>query len=315
MLFEDRKEQVWVKKGTSTFPGLAAVRGKALSDERLMPVPLLTRPSTTSMSKRILRRVRRRTELWRDANDMITSMNRCYGGTPSRSTTKPRKVGADVEQAWKQVQLRALAEAKSLRDGRREFPTGAAAINELVRQEPAGIYSWKPQSHTQVNLLAHTVDEPTHNDVVPMLDAMSQEEAHFYREERHVVDVHGKSEVLFKEIEAHYGFVGGTEREYELYFQRDDLPTRMWTFADESEVKAVAGFAVVPKKDPTKQRKLLMTCATNYWWCDATQRADFGLHGGGALSRVLVDGPDLARASFDLSNAFTSIQTPSWMWS
>ena len=309
------QERVWRAKLNNEFPELAEIRQKALSDESIFPVPLLTKPATTSTSKRVLRRVRRRTELWRDASEMIEALNECYGSPLQRPTSKPRTVEKDVEMAWQRVHASALMKAKGLRTGRREFPTGAAAINELVKQEPAGVYSWKPQAHSQVNLQADAVDEPSHHDVVPMLAAMADEEAFFYTDEAHVVDPVGKSEVLFKEIEQHYGFVGGSEGEYEKYFQRDNLPNQMWTFARESEVKAVAGFAVVPKKDPEKQRKLLMTCATNYWWNDATKRADFGLHGGGALGRVLVEGGDLVKASFDLSNAFTSILTPSWMWS
>ena len=58
------------------------------------------------------------------------------------------------------------------------------------------------------------------------------------------------------------------------------------------QVKAINGVSAVKKKDPEKQRKLIMAVPANYVWCDARGREDHGLGGGGALSMLWA--PDTA---------------------
>ena len=127
-------------------------------------------------------------------------------------------------------------------------------------------------------MIAASIDEPTCSDCVELLDVLSPEESRFYSCEDNVVDLEGKSLVIAQELEERYGFIGGSSEEYIRYFHRD-LPPRMWHWATSSEVKAIAGFSVVPKKDPTKQRKLLMQCAANYWWSDCRSRENHGMLG------------------------------------
>ena len=80
------------------------------------------------------------------------------------------------------------------------------------------------------------------------------------------------------------------------------------------DVKALAGFSVVPKKDPSKQRKLIMSCATNYMAVDVKARAEHGLFGGEALGSLHVPSDFLNTVTCDESNAFTHILTPEWLW-
>ena len=130
------------------------------------------------------------------------------------------------------------------------------------------------------------MDEPDGERVVELLDALDPTEALFYSAEDHVVDPFGKSTVLFKEIENYYGFVGGSQDQYVRYFHRTDLPSDYFVWRREAEVKAVSGFSTVPKKDATRQRKLLISCATNYWWVDVRRRAEHGLLGAAAFSTL-----------------------------
>ena len=81
-----------------------------------------------------------------------------------------------------------------------------------------------------------------------MLEALSVEEVELYRHESTVIETSGKSSVIFEEIQERYGFVGGSTEEYARYFCRQDLPKSLWRYALESEVKAIAGFAVIEKK-------------------------------------------------------------------
>ena len=81
-----------------------------------------------------------------------------------------------------------------------------------------------------------------------MIDALSEEEGRYFASEENVVDYAGKSNEIFKELESHYGFVGGDLTQYTRYFHRKDLPQRMWKWVHTKDVKAVAGFSVVGKK-------------------------------------------------------------------
>ena len=120
--------------------------------------------------------------------------------------------------------------------------------------------------------------EPSYKDVCPLLEVLSVEESEFYQYESNVVELEGKSVIIAKELEAQYGFIGGSMDEYVKYFLRP-LPERMWNWCTSEEVKAIAGFSVVPKKDPSKQRKLLMQCVANYWWSDCRKRENHGMLG------------------------------------
>jgi hypothetical protein len=146
-----------------------------------------------------------------------------------------------------------------------------------------------------------------------MLEALSAEEAAYYSAEKNVLDWEGKSSVIFDEFTEQFGFVAGSEAEYVSYFNRSDLPQRMWTWMTAASVRGIAGFSAVPKKNGM-QRKLLMSCASNYAFADARGRANHGLYGGGALARLHVPSGIIEAASFDESNAFTSVLTPAWMW-
>ena len=98
-------------------------------------------------------------------------------------------------------------------------------------------------------MCADAIDEPDHEDVAPLLDALSPEEADYYQLESNVVEPEGKGVVLAEELADQYGFVGGTEAEYIRYFHRP-VPSNMWHWGLASEVKAIAGFSIVPQKDP-----------------------------------------------------------------
>ncbi len=76
-----------------------------------------------------------------------------------------------------------------------------------------------------------------------MLAALSVGESAFYSCEDNVLELENKSEDMFLELERHYAFVGASELEYLNYFHREDLPPQMWTWLEQHEVKAIAGFS------------------------------------------------------------------------
>eukprot|EP00959_Pyramimonas_sp_CCMP1952_P100280 2097385-Pyramimonas_sp.AAC.1 len=92
------------------------------------------------------------------------------------------------------------------------------------------------------------------------------------------------------------------------------MATNLWKFGFREDNRAVAGFSVVPKKDPTKQRQIIMMVASNYMFQDVRPREEHGLHGGAALASVRVPSDFLSASAFDESNAFTSVEVPEWMW-
>ena len=122
------------------------------------------------------------------------------------------------------------------------------------------------------------MDEPAADSaIVELLEALPPEERDYYSCEDHVIDWTGKSRELFEEIQEQYSFVGGEYSQYVAYFARDDLPPQMWHFVEERQVKAVAGFSVVPTKNSRDQRKLFMQCSTNFAWTSGKLRSDHGL--------------------------------------
>ncbi len=122
-----------------------------------------------------------------------------------------------------------------------------------------------------------------------------------------MVDYTGKSKSIFNELEEQYGFVGGSEQDYVKHLRRDDIPAGMWRYIPLGKGKAFAGFSWVSKKDASKQRKLLMSCATNYMVSDVRERAEHGLRGGEALAGMLAPSDEISVSSFDESNAFSFI--------
>ena len=114
-------------------------------------------------------------------------------------------------------------------------------------------------------------------------DALPEDEAAFYGCEANVVEYTGKSQVIADEIALQYSFFGGDHAQWVEYLNRRDVAPDTWTFLLRHQVRAVSGVSAVPKKTLGRQRKLLMSCVTNYWWCDARRRKNFGLGGGGAL--------------------------------
>ena len=157
------------------------------------------------------------------------------------------------------------------------------------------------------------MDEPTVEQTVNMLSALSNEESAFYSEEGNVIDTVGKSLAMFEDLERQYGFVGGPYSEYCEYFLREDLPSSMWVYtADPADVKATAGFSAVPKKNG-RQRKLMMQCLANCYFSDSRTRSNLGMLGGGGMALMYVPGDQWNVASMDQSNAFSFVATPRWM--
>ena len=201
---------------------------------------------------------------------------------------------------------------------RREVPPtgGQPAVAALVKSAKVDAmgYATVSKTHAQVPMDASRIVEPSDERVVDMLQALPQDEREFYAHEENVVELLGKSSVIQQELEQQYAFVGGSLDEYLKYFHRQDIPTNMWEWKRFRDVKAVAGFSVVPKKDGRSQRKLLMCCSFNYLLCDPRNRSSLGMQGAGALTRIHVAAGDkLELAACDQSNAFTRVAVPTWM--
>ena len=63
-------------------------------------------------------------------------------------------------------------------------------------------------------LQANLIVEPASAKVVPLLEALPATESLFYKEEANVVELLGKSAVIFDELQTRFGFIGGSEVEY-----------------------------------------------------------------------------------------------------
>ncbi|CAE7791178.1 unnamed protein product [Symbiodinium sp. CCMP2592] len=215
--------------------------------------------------------------------------------------------------------LRLWDRAKVCREGRRQEPAvletggGSAAVQIVKGAVADDSYARVQKKQNQIPLQADFIAEPSEDRVVDMLEALPRSESEFYSSEHNCIDLVGKARQLQDEIEQQFAFVGGTLDEYRKYFHRLDLPSNMWSWRPFAEVKAVAGFSCVPKKDGVTQRKLLMCCSFNYLLSDVEARSRLGMTGAGALARAHLEKPGLKAAVCDQSNAFTSVLVPEWM--
>ena len=141
--------------------------------------------------------------------------------------------------------------------------TGVQALRELLKLGEV-TYSGTSKRQVHTPFVADMIDEVQSDRVVDMLSALPEAEALFYAEESNVVDWGGKSEQLLRELEAHYGFLGGSQDEWVRYLRRPDLPPRLWTYRRQGDIKALNGVSAVVKKDPEKLRKLIMAVPANY---------------------------------------------------
>ena len=248
---------------------------------------------------------------------LVALVNQLHAGSFHKQTGRAQQDWGEssLAPAWRSIHSLLLAEASRFVKARRDpGPTGVQAMAKMLKLSSEEAYGRAERGGVaQTPLLAHALDEPLDDHVVDMLEALPPSERAYYSEEDRVVCWDAASSQLFKEVEAHYAFVGGERAQYLAYFHRE-LPQGMWHWDLATAVKAYAGMSAVEKKDPSKQRKLLMQCAANFAWADVRARSRLGLHGGAALSRLHAPGDRWCVAAFGENNAFTRVRTPRWMW-
>ena len=262
--------------------------------------------------------------IWRTASSLVSLNN---GLACGKVTTKTTYSAASYQRQMKteaaQLAIKnVLAHACDIVRVRRDLGLtgvqlgGREAVTSLLKLPSENDGYTKRNRVKQISFIADRIVEPTSPHPIFMLDALPHDESCFYACESHVVQLEGKSQVIAKEIEQQYAFVGGEEREYIKYLERPDAKP-LWDWGLTSTVKASAGLAAVLKKDEWSQRKLLMQCSANYWFSDVRERANLGMHGGGALSRCVLPRGGLCASACDEDSAFTAVSTPKWMhlWS
>jgi len=306
---------------STAFPSISELlQDKVFTDYiSLLPAPLLVVPQVPhGRSHRIRLRWKRRRDIILHANVILRAFNKLDAGLRT-SRAQRRSIHPGRSAATTSLHKRVFGMAASFALARQDPDirslTGAQATARLLKLDRVDRYSFSGKTHAQVPMIANALDEPTPQwPVVDMLTALPWDEAQYYSDESNVLEYEGKSNTLFRELQTTFGFVGGEYSQYVAYFNRDDVDPDLWSWALEDQVRCVAGFGVVPKKDPTRQRKLLMTCAANYLWGSAKHRSELGMVGGGGLAHIYAPEGAAFVAGWDQSNAFTSVRTPSWFW-
>lgn len=270
----------------------------------------------SSSSSRLRQRFRKRLDLRNFVNELILFLNQMHDGQLRYSRSSGPFCPLDLwTVAQRAVLERLVIYGKEFLQGRRAFGlTGGHedALQLVKMSKRENNYVRLSKTHTQVPLLADRIVEPSDDQVVDMLTALPSREASFYSSEKNAIDLCGKSETLFREIEDQFAFVGGSMSEYISYFERTDLPTKMWAWIPFKDAKAISGFSVVPKKDGTTQRKLLMSCSFNYLLTPVEERSRLGMDAGGNINRLHTEGSSMFVAACDQSNAFTRVAVPNW---
>ena len=275
----------------------------------LLPARLITVPRPPGGRGH---RVRHRWKCAREkvllANSFLRHVNSLNAGLHANRACRP----STPTEATLRLHRLCLEHAATAVMARRALScSGAQSAEKLMKTERTDKYCFALKTHNQCDLLGDALDEPKPGSpFVDMISALPDDEAEFYSTESNVVEMTGKSQVLFDEVQRRYAFVSGSYDEYTRYFCRSDVDPDLWRFHTADEIKCVSGFASVLKKDPAKQRKLLMLCPVNYLWSSAKERSSLGMGGGAALNTVFSTTGECHLAGWDESNAFTSVRTP-----
>lgn len=286
----------------------------------LLPLPTPERPEwKRHRSARLRTRQKHRLQVWRVACGLVNTINALNYGEVDTKLTSPEAARfgrVKATAARTHVVQRLLSEASAIARERRSCGlTGvqsSRAVASLLKQPVDDLGYMNFCKVKQVPLEAARLVEPPDTRAIDMLAALPAEDACFYEHESNVIDVEGKSESMFKELESHYGFIGGSEQEYLKYLERDDVQ-HLWQWDHMRNIRAIAGVSAVPKKNPEQQRKLIMQVAANYMMVDPSSRAHLGMDGGGALSRCYVPSGKLGVSICDEDSAFTFVRVPEWM--
>ena len=285
----------------------------------LFPLPSPARPQWKRLKSCRLRwRQKCRFQTWRAAQAMTKVLNQLDSGDFSN---KLASSGTVPERQVKVTAARLLTERSILRAAsllvreRRGSSLTGVQMSPIASLLKMPLDEWgyiKNDKVKQVPMIADRMVEPVTTKYIDMLTALPEDDAIYYKDESNVVETNGKSDVLFKEIEERYGFIGGTKQEYLRYLHREDVQ-QLWSWVPAECIKATAGISTVLKKDGHKQRKLIMQCAANYAFQDPTDRANLGMAGGSALARCHVPSDSMAVSACDEDAAFTMVRVPDWM--
>ena len=287
----------------------------------LLPLRLPPRPTwTAKRSARLGDRQKKRLAVWRMTTGLVRSINGLDGGHVADKLTTPYAQRGRCRMTATAARSLALGhllhECAIVARARRSLGlTGVQtsdAVASILKQPVDELGYLKISDVKHVPLIADRIAEPACEACIDMLEALPQEDAIFYADEENVVEREGKCEAFFREAESHFGFVGGTEEEYLKYLGRQDV-RYLWAWDTMDGIRAIAGVSAVPKKDPLKQRKLVMQVASNYMFTDASTRANLGMCGGAALARCFVPSDHLGVALCDEDSAFTFVRVPLWM--
>eukprot|EP00438_Fugacium_kawagutii_P019968 Skav222678 [mRNA] locus=scaffold1471:8076:12526:- [translate_table: standard] len=268
-------------------------------------------------SCRLRQRQKHRLQVRRAAVQVVKVINLLHGGqnlaplltAPDQQCGSRMKVTPARALALKHILEKVALEVRA----RRSLDlTGVRAVASLLKAPLDESGYVRPTGVRQVPMVASRMVEPSETRSIDMLEALPHEDAVYYTHECNVVEMNGKSDVLFKEIETHYGFVGGELSEFLNYLRRDDV-RHLWEWDLMLNIKAIAGVSTVLKKNGHDQRKLIMQCAANYMFGDPAERAHLGMGGGSSLARCFLKEDCMEVAACDEDSAFTYVRVPSWM--
>lgn len=200
-----------------------------------MPEPVLWR---RLKSCRLRQRQKRRLQVGRMLKSVICTINALGEGHVSQLTSPLADAGCRMKAtaarslAFHYLRLRVVDLARVRRGLGLTGVRDATAT--LLKSSPDADGYVRAQRVKQVPMIADRMVEPKGEEVIDMLSALPAEDAMYYSKEDHVVCRDGKSEAIFREIEEHYGFVGGTLEQYLKYLGRADV-SHLWEWGPDDQ--------------------------------------------------------------------------------
>ena len=258
-------------------------------DRPLLPLPLLSPPQRPlSRSARLEQRFKLKSQLYQIAMGTAVGCAWLWNARGRPFLPGPAQSLEEMDPVHKEAWLHLLSEAKSLRSARRAAElTGEPALEELIKQQLQGVYL-QNEGSPYTPLSANLVAEPTEpNQTVDLLTARPPEMAALYASEEDLFVGRSWCEEERALCRRLGHTVGGSKREYALYFRHPDVQP-LWGYLEPADVKGTCAFKAVWKKDGKAQRNILAALEANCVWGAPPCERDLGLWGGTALCIIIL---------------------------
>ena len=314
-------------EGESLEDALAALQQTVSSCTTIFPLPPVPQPpQTSSRCHKARQRWRKSKVLWERTNLTIWTLNKLWStnfedlatflarSPESRVVEGMACADPQLVSTWKQM----LQYSARVIAGRRAVEsTGAELIGALHRIAEESYAGLAAVGKYVAFDSSRIVEPPIGDSAIKLLDVLPMELRDLYSTSNAMIPSQEDALAEIGAWNSQFDKVLGPYPEYVKYLNRTDVQS-LWLLKDATLAQGTLTLAAVAKKDSEDLRKILMTCPMNTIAMDVPtvlgHPPEYGLNGPGALAQLRVVKRRYYLGTYDESNAFTYLETPSWWW-